>query len=484
MWCKLLSVLGIVGQVATDFKLNQRNNKSLKYNNINQNQSTFNYLTKFGYVNSIMRRGPSNNHRRLSRAIKEFQRFTGLEITGNLDKETEHMMDTPRCGLDDRVANFVARDRKWGKNVLSYRIISYPTNGLRRRLVDLETARAFAMWQEVSNLKFRKRRFGPVDIEISFAKGAHGDQNPFNGRGGVLAHAYFPGNGAISGDAHFDDDEPWSVTPYKGIQLLNTLTHEFGHSLGLEHSRVPGSIMAPYYKGWDTNLRLSDDDIKGIQYLYGKPHNLRNHSPEVTNDDELCSYSIDAIIHIFGGISYVFMGDLYWKLLDTTPYPGYPRTISRDWSGLPGNIDAAVRWSERDVTYFFKGENYWEFTGQTPSEGYPRSISDWYGLPSNLDAALEWDGNLYFFKGSQYWKYDTDLRSMDSSYPRDISDWNGIPTNIDAAFQSKTGVTYFFKGKSYWKLDDQLGPQEYPRSVGQWWFGCNNTGFWHGDTQP
>ena len=86
-----------------------------------------------------------------------------------------------------------------------------------------------------------------------------------------IAHAYFPGQGDISGDAHFDAAEAWSVTPYRGIQLLNTLTHEIGHSLGLEHSRVPGYIMAPQYKGWDADLRLVEDDIKGIQYLYGKP---------------------------------------------------------------------------------------------------------------------------------------------------------------------------------------------------------------------
>ena len=88
-----------------------------------------------------------------------------------------------------------------------------------------------------------------------------------------MAHAYFPGQGSISGDAHFDDSENWSVTYNKGKQILNTLTHEFGHSLGLRHSNVPGSIMAPFYKGWDKNLKLAQDDINGIQSLYGKQVN-------------------------------------------------------------------------------------------------------------------------------------------------------------------------------------------------------------------
>ena len=28
--------------------------------------------------------------------------------------------------------------------------------------------------------------------------------------------------------------------------------------------------MAPFYKGWDPNLKLDEDDIQGIQALYGE----------------------------------------------------------------------------------------------------------------------------------------------------------------------------------------------------------------------
>ena len=84
----------------------------------------------------------------------------------------------------------------------------------------------------------------------------------------------------------------------------------------MQHSPVPGAIMAPRYKGWDTNLRLTVDDIAGIQYLYGKPDGERpvvtpTETPEVPRSDKkLCHSSIDAIINVYGGTSYVLKGKI------------------------------------------------------------------------------------------------------------------------------------------------------------------------------
>ena len=109
------------------------------------------------------------------------------------------------------------------------------------------------MWADVTDLTFEPRKEGSVHIDIKFADGEHGDGDAFDGYGGTLAHAFFP---VYGGDAHFDNAETWTMNTYLGTNLLQTAAHEFGHSLGLSHSDVNAALMAPFYRGWEPNLKL------------------------------------------------------------------------------------------------------------------------------------------------------------------------------------------------------------------------------------
>ena len=65
-------------------------------------------------------------------AIKNFQSFTGLPVTGDFDAATIKQMRAPRCGMPDdvnsegRVKRY-STDSKWGKKRLRY-LIRYARN--------------------------------------------------------------------------------------------------------------------------------------------------------------------------------------------------------------------------------------------------------------------------------------------------------------------------------------------------------------------
>ncbi|KAG8452987.1 hypothetical protein GDO86_004698 [Hymenochirus boettgeri] len=200
--------------------------------------------------------------------IKSMQRFFGMRVTGTLDKATMSMMKTPRCGMPDvaEFRQFPGRPR-WTKTQLTYRILNY-TPDLPQQVVDQSIQMAFKVWSDVTPLKFTKVS-SQADINILFGARVHGDRSAFDGPSGVLAHAFGPGP-AIGGDAHFDEDERWTNTN-AGFNLFLVAAHEFGHSLGLDHSSDPRALMFPNYRFVNTrNYRLPQDDVNGIQSIYGR----------------------------------------------------------------------------------------------------------------------------------------------------------------------------------------------------------------------
>ncbi|KAH0625170.1 hypothetical protein JD844_033350 [Phrynosoma platyrhinos] len=218
------------------------------------------------YLDKFFPSVDKTSHQSLEERVRDMQKFYHLKVTGKMDKETINVMKQPRCGVQD-VSEKRSGIAKWSKNVLTYRINNY-TPDMQPAKVRAAIAKAFKVWSDVTPLQFW-RTSRPADIEIWFARRDHGDGNPFYGRGGILAHAYYPAPG-LGGDAHFDEDEQWSE--YKSeYNLFLVAAHEFGHSLGLEHSNVLGALMYPTYSYRNPNtFSLPYDDVKRIQKLYGK----------------------------------------------------------------------------------------------------------------------------------------------------------------------------------------------------------------------
>lgn len=128
---------------------------------------------------------------------------------------------------------------------------------------------AFALWQQDTPLTFTEVfNEAEADIVIGWAFGEHGDGDPFDGPGDILAHASFP-NPFDDRQVflHFDDDERWVNSDSRNVDLLTVAAHEIGHNLGLAHSNDPNALMYPSYRG--PHRFLDNDDIAGVQSLYG-----------------------------------------------------------------------------------------------------------------------------------------------------------------------------------------------------------------------
>lgn len=197
-------------------------------------------------------------------ALRDFQVRAGLPDEG-LSTDTLIKLSEPRCGVSDAL-RVGAEEARWRKSNLKYFVASY-VNGLSRADQDDLLRLAWNDWQAVCGIQLTPADSQQsADIVISTGRG--GGQG-FDGPSGTLAWAYLPNGQDRQLLMRFDLDERWvKDNPQGGILLRNVACHEFGHLLGLEHSRVSGALMAPFYSARIVSPQ-ANDDIPRIQALYG-----------------------------------------------------------------------------------------------------------------------------------------------------------------------------------------------------------------------
>ncbi|ELW64937.1 stromelysin-1 [Tupaia chinensis] len=414
--------------------------------------------------------------------IQEMQKFLGLEVTGKLDSATMGMMHKPRCGVPD-VGGFSTFPGmpKWKKTHLTYRIVNY-TPDLPRDAVDSAIEKALKIWEEVTPLTFSKIHEGEADIMISFAVREHGDFSPFDGPGQVLAHAYPPGQG-IYGDAHFDDDEQWTKDS-AGTNLFLVAAHELGHSLGLFHSTNTEALMYPLYKSFTdlAQFRLAQDDVDGIQSLYGPPPASPDNPivptesvPSGSETPATCdpTLSFDAVSTLRGEVLF-FKNRHFWRKSLRTPEPEF-HLISSFWPSLPSNLDAACEVTSRDTVFLFKGNQFWAIRGNEVLAGYPRGIHTLGFSPTvkKIDAAIsdKEKKKTYFFVEDKYWRFDEKRQAMEPGFPKKIAeDFPGVEPKVDAVFEA-FGFFYFFRGSSQLEFDPNAKKVTHTLKSNSW-FNC------------
>lgn len=495
------------------------------------------WLRKFGYLSQASgQMSTMQSARILSKAIGDMQRFYGLEVTGEMDPATVMAMRRPRCGLPDRNAEemddgarkkrYALTGKQWDKDRITYSIMSQHTpSSLGEERTYAAVRKAFDAWRRVTPLTFEElpaennisvnsSQAELADILLLFASGFHGDMSLFDGEGGSLAHAYYPGPG-IGGDTHFDADEPWTLDNEnpQGIDLFLVAVHELGHALGLEHSDNPSAIMAPFYQWIHThNFTLHEDDIRGIQHIYGPPligdaptsppNDDSPTTPPPPEDEPTSTSPPDTPKPTDGSpdppvrpepdpsptspphLPTSTPTDSRPQPEPVTPHvrkdappppPPPPRPPKQPDNQAPdicdGDFDTVTML--RGEMFVFKGRWFWRVRRNRVLDNYPMPISVfWVGLPSDIDAAYErHDGKFVFFKDDRYWVF----READvlPGYPQPLREYGqGVPPHkIDTAiWWEPNGYTYFFSGDRYWRYNEETRTtdRDFPKPINRW----------------
>ncbi|XP_012660504.2 matrix metalloproteinase-26 [Otolemur garnettii] len=186
------------------------------------------------------------------------------------DQPMHAVLHQPCCGVPELGnSSIFSETSKLNKYIVTYRVINYP-HAMKPSTVSDIMYNAASLWSTVTPLIFQQVQSEDADIKISFLNWDHGDDLPFDGPDGVLAHAFLP-NSVNPGVIHFDNNEHWSSSN-TGYNLFLVATHEIGHSLGLYHSENQNSIMYPMYQYHNPRtFHLGADDIKNPANLWSVP---------------------------------------------------------------------------------------------------------------------------------------------------------------------------------------------------------------------
>lgn len=179
-------------------------------------------------------------------------------------KDTEIMFKENIEGINEWPHN-------WPDGTLTYRLNNFSEDfayswQTRAVVVALRT------WQlRINKLKFRRERnpTAHVDADVWF-RPAEDFSSP-----NVFAHAWYPGQGEVSGDCEINDSWDWvpgvHLSQMNKPPLVPILVHEFGHSMiGLRHDSTDSrQIMYPSFNIGSKKTTLGDRDIFRAQERLG-----------------------------------------------------------------------------------------------------------------------------------------------------------------------------------------------------------------------
>lgn len=243
------------------------------------------YLTHYGYlqIDENLSDDIDGLEAQIQSALNSYQKFYGLNVTGQFDSSTKKQMAQSRCSvydvkpienLDDSL--LAVRVGKWPRSNLTFGFKNFdcnlPPNDIRSCF-----AAACQLWSDHSSLVFNEVSSDRADIKIGFFGRNHASHrfcNPGFTSKRMFGHGFFPptasGADNLAGEIHFNKSVQWTISPSANddeIDLVTVAAHELGHALGLDHVGLSNALMHANCKR--PHRFLDADDITGIQGLYG-----------------------------------------------------------------------------------------------------------------------------------------------------------------------------------------------------------------------
>jgi hypothetical protein len=137
------------------------------------------------------------------------------------------------------------------------------------------TEEALTLWSTYAPIHFFEViDSGPPPSDRSYPAAGHPQIRIGHHQMTDLAHAYYPGGDGLAQDVHFAQTIPWTLNGH--WNFLEAVTHELGHTLGLEHVDGEPATMNPFYPhqrftGLGTAF-LFARDIADLRAIYGAGH--------------------------------------------------------------------------------------------------------------------------------------------------------------------------------------------------------------------
>ncbi|XP_070495318.1 interstitial collagenase-like [Chironomus tepperi] len=303
---------------------------------------------------------------------------------------------------------------------------------------------------------------------IYFVKPKHTDVDPYVFGSNTLAHAFQPGRG-LGGDAHFNELINWDFKvsynskPEDGkISFFGVALHELGHSLGLGHTVIENAVMYEFYSS-DTST-LAEDDIRGMQHIYGVPPHKKYKPPPKQEDSkedmpvwgqtpllpDKCYTAYDAIAMIDDELIAFRRKYMFGPNMNMTEF----RSRWKGFSPRTTHVDAVFQTSEKKIL-FFMNQDVHTFIGNTREKSF--KLKD-LGIDESvlkIDAIFRKSDNnvVYIFVGNYYYKFDEHKLMVEGSRKRIADSFKDV-YDLDTAFTYKDKITYFFKNESFFEFDN------------------------------